>query len=400
MTTTRALILGAAAALACAACSSSSNAPNFTFDASVPHDGSSDAPKALDAHDGGDAATDAPVVGVTLTAALVTAIDLPGIPVAAAYNGGTKKAYFACQTPAGASAGVAVVDDVMNKVVATITPAAAVTALGANATTKVVYAAEGASLEVFDSAADTSTKTVAIPDGSIIAGLAVDEMHDQTYIVTTSAAGTGFFMLDGPTAMLTSLRMPLLRPVGMPVVAVDGPTQQVFILGVDSNSEGEVVTLDGPSAVPQHVVATASLKVDPAVAGIVAVGGGTAAILSVKPGVVQPLMRKNVALPVSFAPAGFAAADLGQGTIVLVAGFRADGGLEGLGVDTTTGALSPFDVPLPAGLPAATTAARLLTAAPVAGGTELYVDPTPDPTSTAAYTPTQTIKLTVTSAAP
>jgi hypothetical protein len=356
---------------------------------------------AHDAHDGGDAAadgSDAPVVGVALTAALVTAIDLPGIPVAAAYNGGTKKAYFACQTPAGASAGVAVVDDVMNKVVATITPAAVVTALAANATTKVVYAAEGAALEIFDSDADTSTKTVAIPDSSTIAGLAVDEMHDKVYVVTTSDAGTEFFSLDGPTAVLTSLRQPLLRPVGMPVIAVDAPTQQVFILGVDSNSEGEVVTLDGPSAVPQHVVATAATKVDPAIAGIVALGDGTAAILSVKPGVVQPLMRKNVTLPASFVPAGFAAADLGQGTIVLVAGFTANGGLEGLGVDTTTGALSPFDVPLAAGLPAGTTAARLLTAAPVAGGTELYVDPTPDPMSTAAYAPTQTIKVTVTSA--
>jgi len=394
MTTSRAFVIGAAAALACAACSSSSNAPNI--DAAVPHDGPADAAKGLDAHDGGDAAADAPIVGVTLTATLVTAIDLPGIPVAAAYNAGTKKAYFACQTPAGASAGVAVVDDVMNKVVATLTPAAVVTALAANATTKVVYAAEGAALEIFDSAADTSTKSVPIPDGSTVAGLAVDEVHDKTYVVTTTPAGTEFFVLDGPTAMLTSLRQPLLRPVGMPVIAVDGPTQQVFILGVDSNSEGEVVTLDGPSAVPQHVVATADTKVDPAVAGIVPLGAGTAAILSVKPGIVQPLMRKNVTLPASFVPAGFAAADLGQGTIVLVAGFRADGGLEGLGVDTTTGALSPFELPIAGGLPAGTTAARLLTAAPVTGGTELYVNPTPDPASTAAYAPTQTIKLTVT----
>jgi len=405
MTPTRTLVFSAVAALACIACSSSSNEPSG--DASAPHDGSSDvadaAPKdGLDgagARDGGDAADGADVAppAPTLTASFVKAIDLPGIPVAAAYGASTKKAYFACQTPAGASAGVAVVDDVMNKVVATITPAAPVTRLAANATTKIVYAAEGAAIEVIDSATDTITKTVMITDGSLIAGLAVDEVHDKTYVVTTNATGTELFSLDGPTAMLTSLRQPLLAPVGMPVTAIDGPTQQLFILGNDSNMEGLVVTLDAPSATPLHVVATPG-ELDPAVSGIVPLGGGTAAMLSVKPGVVKGLMQREVTLPASFVPAGLAGADLGQGTISLVSGLRADGGLEGLGVNTATGGLSPFQVSLPASLPAGTTAARLLTAAPVSGGSEVYVDPTPDPTSAAAYAPTQTFKLIVTSA--
>jgi hypothetical protein len=406
MTPTRALVLSAAAALACLACSSSSNEPSV--DASAPRDGkdaSSDVADAAaqqdgldgagtrDGADGADVAPQAP----TLTAAFVKAIDLPGIPVAAAYSGSTKKAYFACQTPAGASAGVAVVDDVMNKVVATITPAAAVTSLAANATTKVVYAAEGAAIEVIDSATDTIAKTVMITDSSAIAGLAVDEMHDKVYVVTTTATGTELFSLDGPTAMLTSLRQPLLAPVGAPVAAVDAPSQQLFILGNDSNKEGLVVTLDAPSATPMHVVATPG-KLDPAVSGIVPLGGGTAAMLSVKPGVVKGLMQREVTLPASFVPAGIAAADLGQGTIALVSGLHADGGLEGLGVNTATGGLSPFQVSLPTSLPAGTTAARLLTAAAVPGGSEVYVDPTPDPTSAAAYAPTQTIKIVVTSA--
>ena len=83
MTTTRALVIGAAAALACAACSSSSNGPNI--DASIPHDGPADAPDAAKALDGGgdvaadvsDAPLEAPV-GPTLTATLVTAIGLLG----------------------------------------------------------------------------------------------------------------------------------------------------------------------------------------------------------------------------------------------------------------------------------------------------------------------------------
>jgi hypothetical protein len=366
-------------------------------DASTPRD-AVDAPASRDGADAAPDISDAPAdaAPLTLAAAFVTAIDLPGIPVSAAYNAGTKKAYFACQTSAGASAGVAVVDDVMNKVVTTIMPAAAVTSLAANGTTKVVYAAEGEAIEVVDSAADAVTKTIMIPDGSAIAGLAVDETHDKIYVVTTTAGGTELFVIDGPTAMVTSLRPPLLAPVGMPVAAIDGPTQQLFIIGNDSQAEGLVVILDGPSSVPQHVYATPG-KLDPAVSGVVLLGGGNAALLSVKPGVVKGLMEKEVALPTSFTPAGIAAVDFGRGPLTLVAGLRGDGGLEGLGVDTVTGALSPFDVTLPASLPAGTTAARLLTAAPVLGGSEVYVDPTPDPKSTAPYAPTQTIKLTVTS---
>ncbi|HVU49643.1 MAG TPA: hypothetical protein VHL80_03090 [Polyangia bacterium] len=396
MTPTRAFVLSAAAALACGACSSSSNAPNI--DAPVSHDGPSDRADVGPEADGGDGA-DAPGDGPappTLTAAFVKAIDLPGIPVGAAYNAGTKKAYFACVTPAGASAGVAVVDDVQDEVVATITPAAAVSSLAADATTKVVYAAEGAAIEVIDSARDVVAKTVTIPDGSIIAGLAVDESHDKTYVVTTGVGGTELFVLDGPTATLTSLRQPLLAPVGMPVAAVDGPTQQLFILGNDSQAEGLVVTLDAPSGVPTHVFATPG-KLDPAVSGVVLLGGGGAALLAVSPGVVEGLMQGEFTLPAAFKPAGVTAADLGQGPIVLVAGLRAGGGLEGLGVDTSTGGISPFQVPLAADLPASTTAARLLTAAPVSRGSEVYVTPTPDPKSGAAYAPAQALKLIVTS---
>jgi hypothetical protein len=410
----RAHFFVAAVVLAGASCSSSPNNP--PKDASAGHDGgdagrdAADAPPA--AHDGGDAAPEvardggdaAPVDGadavaapppLALTATVVATIGLPGIPVSAAYNAGTKKVYFACQTPAGASAGVAVVDDVMNKVVATITPAAVVTSLAANSATKTVYAAEGAALEIIDSATDTSKKTVPIPDGSVIAGLAVDELHDQTYVVTTVQGGTELFVWDGPMQMLGSLRPPLLTPRGLPPVAVDGTSQLTFVLGVDSNMEGEVVMLDAPSGAPLRLATTKS-KVDPGISGVVPIGGGSVAVLYVAPGVVQGVGRMDVALPASFSPAGIAAVDFGQGAIAVVAGFRAGGGLEGVGVDTTAGWVSPFAVPLAAALPAGTVAARLVTAAPVAGGSEVYVDATPDPKSSAAYAPTQTIKLTVT----
>jgi hypothetical protein len=421
---TRALVFSAAILAACAACgrlkphADASTAPDGgdaggALDAATEGDAvaapDADAAAAPDADaaetsadadaavTSADVASEAPA-GPPLTAAVVTTIDLPGIPVAAAYDGGTKKAYFACRTPGGASAGIAAVDDVTNAVVATIT-SGSVTALAANAMTKTVYAAEGALLDVIDSATDTISTTVKISDGSTIVGLAVDEGHNRTYVVTVTDLGTELFSLDGATNVLQGLRPPLLKPVGMPPVAVESASQSVFVLGVDSNGEGVIVTLDGPSGVPTKLASTKS-HVDPSVSGIVPVGDGTAAVLLVNPGVVKRLQGMEVALPSSFAPAGVAAVDFGAGARALVVGFAASGAgaFSGFGVDTTSGALSPFGVPLDGGLPAGTTAARLLVAAPVPGGAEVYVDPTPDPESAAPFSPTRTIKLTVTAA--
>jgi hypothetical protein len=372
-------------------------APAPDADAAVAPDADASSDGADAGLDGADVAIEA-AAGTPLTAAVTATIDLPGIPVAAAYNAGTKKAYFACGTPAGASAGVAVVDDGTNAVVATIATAAAVTSLAANSTTKIVYGAEGAQVDVIDSASDTISTTVKISDGSTIVGLGVDELHDQTYVVTTTQGMTELFVIDGATGMLQSRRPPLLTPAGMPPVAIDGASQSVFVLGVDSNLEGEIVTLDGPSGAATGLAAVAS-KVDPSVSGIVSLGDGRAAILLVKPGLVRVLPNKDFGLPAALAPAGIAACNLGGGPVALVVGFGASGGLEGYGVDATTGALSPFGVPLAGGVPAGTTAARMLAAASLTGGgCEIYVDPTPDPNSAAAFSPTRTIKLTIATA--
>jgi len=380
------------AILVCAGCGSS---PNNPPDASTAHDASD----ARVTSDGADGASDGDGgAAISLTASVVTTIALPGVPVVAAYNGGTKKAYFACITGAKASAGIAVVDDTMNEVVGTITSAAVVTSLAANGVTKIVYAAEGAQIDVIDSATDTISTTVKTPDGSPIAGLAVDELHNRTYVVTTSQFMTELFALDGATNMLMTLRNPLLTPTGTPPIAVDGPMQEVFVLGVDSNSAGEIITLDGPTGTPTLLTTTDSV-VDPSVSGIVPLGNGTAGVLVVSPGLVKRLEHKDAVLPTTFTPAGVTQADFGRGAMTVVVGFGAAGALQGFGVDTASGTLSPFDVPVSGGLPPGTTAARLLTAAAIAGGAELYLDPTPDPTSEAAFAPTETIKLTV-SAAP
>jgi hypothetical protein len=392
----RALVFSAAVVLVSAGCGRVKSHADASItpdggDASSPSD-AADAPATADLADGDSSDV---VAAPTLTAAVAATIALPGIPVVSAYNAGTKKAYFACQTPAKTSAGVAVVDDVTNEIVATIASTAPVTSLAANAVTKTIYGAEGAQIDVIDSTTDVISSTVKIPDGSAIAGLAADEDHNRTYVITTMSGMTELFVLDGATSALSALRPPLLTPVGMPVVAVDGPTQQVFVLGVDSNNEGEIVTLDGPSGVPTRL-ATTSSRVDPSASGIVPLGHGTAAILLVKPALVKGLEQRDVVLPASFTPGGVAAVDLGSGSITLVTGFGAGGALEGFGADTSTGALSPFGVPLDGGLPPGTTATRLLTAAPIAAGSEVYVSPTPDPKSDAPFSPTETIKLTVT----
>jgi hypothetical protein len=412
----RALVLAAVALLAGAACGSSSNAPapgspyapGAADGATDGRDASGDGADAARAVDAGDAGVDAgdvatDVVAPVLTATVVTTIALPGVPVAGTYNAGTKKVYLACQTP-DAGAAVAVVDDVANAVVTTISSAAAVTSLAANATTKIVYGAEGAQIDVIDSTTDMIATTVKIPDSSVIAGLAVDEVHNKTFAVTTIPPfTTELFSLDGATNVLTALRNPLLKPTGAPVLATDGPTQKVFVLGVDSNSAAVIVTLDGPSGAPT-ALSTPNNLVDPSVSGLAPLGNGTASVLLLKPGIVKGLEQRDVALPATFKPAGVAAADLGAGPLTLVVGF--DVGLDaaaafiGYGVDTATGALSAFGVPLTKSLPANTAAARLVTAAAIAGGRELYVAPTPDPQSTAPFSPTVAIKLAVTSAPP
>jgi hypothetical protein len=393
-TSSRALVLSVASLLAWGGCSSSSNEPS----APIALDGG-DAAVSPDGADAGTGdASDAPP-GLKLVSRVTATTLLPGIPVAAAYNAGTKKVYFACRTPAGGSAGIAVVDDVTTAVVGAITPPAPVASLAANPTTKIVYAAETSQVDVIDSATDTITAMVKMPDGSFpIAGLGVDEMHNQAYVLAAVPFMAQLFALGGATNMVTTLRPPLLTPAGLPPIAVDAVMQELFVLGVDSNSQGEIVTLDGPSGVPTKLASTDS-RVDAEVSGIVPLGNGTAAVLLVKPGIVKGLQQKEVALPATFAPAGIAPCDFGNGPIAVVVGLGAGGGLEGYGVDTATGAEAPFAVPLTAGLPAGTIAARLVAAAPIPGGCEIYVNPTPEPMS-GAYSPTETIKLAVTLAPP
>jgi hypothetical protein len=402
----RALVVGAAALLTFAACGSSSNEP---LPDGAPHGGAdaldgsvADAPDGADATldgAGADGADRREAAAPTFAATVVTTLALPGAPVAATYNAGTKKAYFACQAADKSSAGIAVIDDVANQVTKTLTPAAVVTSLAANATTKTVYGAEGGQIDVIDSAADVISTTVKISDGSTIAGLAVDEAHDKIYVVTTLSGMTELFVLDGATNVLSTSRNPLLTPVGAPSVAVDGPTQQVFVLGVDSNSEGEIVTLDGPSGAAIDLATTKS-HVDPLVSGVAALGNGTASVLLVRPGVVKGLNQGDVTLPGSVAPAGVAAGDFAGTATTLVIGVNDAGALSGFGVDTATGALSPFGFPLNKNVPTGAVAARVVIAGPIVRGREAYVALAPDPKSDAPFSPTEAIKIAVTSTPP
>src|SRR5262245_51194089 len=98
------------ALVACGACSSSYNGPSATPDA-----GGAAGTGAPGADAGADVA--APP---RLAASVITTVTLPGTPVAVAYNAGTKKAYFACLTPAKQAAGVAVVDGATNAVLTTV----------------------------------------------------------------------------------------------------------------------------------------------------------------------------------------------------------------------------------------------------------------------------------------
>jgi hypothetical protein len=333
------------------------------------------------AADGGGAEAAPPA-----SATLVKTIALPGIPTSTStYNAGTKKAYFACETAAKASAGIAVVDDATNEVVTTITPAGPVVGLAANAMTKKVYAAEGDQVEIIDSVTDTVLATVKTPDGAVIAGLAVDEPHDLVYLVATKAPQTGLYVLEGVPSAIRYIRFVLLTPSGAPPIAVDPETRRVFVMGADSNGAGLIITLDGLTGGPQRLVTTDSL-VSATASGVVSLGAGKAAALFLEPDILKRIGEPDVYLPAGFTPTGIAATGSGNGSApsVVIDGFGANGRSQVHVLDGATGQFAAYDLALGGG----TVAAGILVTAP-ASGIELYVDgadPKSDPPAGLAAT--------------
>jgi hypothetical protein len=345
--------------------------------------------------DGGAAGADA----VSLTATLVQTITLPGTPTVSTYNAATKKAYFACQDAAMASVGVAVVDNATNAVVATIMLTGPVTGLAANAATKTVYASENDQIDVIDGATDKVTATVKTPDGALIEGLAVDETRNLIYAVATKDPTSGLYVLDGASNTMRFIRGVLLNPKGSPPVAVDPAMQLVFVLGADSNGSGLIAAFDAVSGTPQRLAQSNDSQVSASASGVVALGGGKAAALLLGPNVLKGLGQPDVQLPAGFTPTGIAAAPATSGgQNVIVVGFGADGGSQVLVVDAVTGLPSPFSLGLGGRALSTTVAAGVLTAAPILGGTELYVDEL-DPKSAPPTGPAETLKVDLSSAA-
>jgi hypothetical protein len=320
---------------------------------------------------------------VTATATLVKAITLPGIPVATTYNAGTKKAYFACRSAGDAGAGttIAVVDDATNTVVAKIDVAGAVTGLTANATTKTVYAAEADQVDVIDGTTDTVTATVKTPDGSTILGVAAAHLDDKTnlvYVVGRKDPIYALYVIDAATNVMTSFRNINMIPAGSPCIAVDEARQLVFVMGADSNGSALMVSFNGmlgmPSSGSPQKVADSESMVSPTASGVVALGNGQAAALFVGPNLIKRLTLPDVKLPAGFTPTGIAAAAGPGGLNVLIVGFGANGGSEIQVLDAASGVLSPLALSIDGDAPAGTVAAGVMTAGPLTGGTELYVD--------------------------
>ncbi|HVZ72323.1 MAG TPA: hypothetical protein VHJ20_08105 [Polyangia bacterium] len=356
-------------------------------------DGAADGAADADASDGGDAPVEAPPP-LELAASLVAKIALPGAPITAAYNGGTQKTYVACRAAAdaGAVGPIAVVDDATNAVVKTIAPSAAVTALTTDGATKRVYAAEGDQVEVVDSTADMILATVKTPDGAVLAGVAADEAHDKIFAVGTKDFATNLYVLDGATNVMTVLRAVLLTPRGAPAIAVDG-MNDVFVLGVDSNSSGLVVTFDETSGTPTHI-STSDSMVSASASGVVSMGDGSASILFLGPGLVKRISLGDTQLPTAFTPTGVAGGDFGRGPMPVVVGFDDHGGASGYAVDTGAFTLSPFTLAFASAF-GLTVPAEVVTGAPRANGVELYVFEQALPPSTSSA-PAEAVKIAVT----
>jgi hypothetical protein len=340
-------------------------------------------------------ATDAPAPVTPFSAAVVTRIPLPGTPTAATYNAGTKKAYFKCLTAAQVSAGIAVVDDTKNAVVANIPAPSPLTALASNATTKRVYGVVDDSVLVIDSAADTVTTTVPTPDHSMIVGLTVDELHDQVFVISKGAVVAYLYAFDGKTNSFGAAHQILLNPVGTPPLAVDGAAQKVFILGADSNMQGEEVTVNAMTGTPVKLTTTDKM-VSPSGSGIVALGDGTAALVFVSPGFVKVLEHGEFPLPATFTPTSVALLPLATRANVLVLGFGASG--EPLGYTVDPSATKPTSVTMALGddVFKTTTIQQVVVGASLPNGAELYLDAKPGPDSTAQLGPAETVKIALT----
>ncbi|MDB4982274.1 MAG: hypothetical protein JWM82_3026, partial [Myxococcales bacterium] len=322
-------------------------------------------------------------------------IPLPGTPTVATYNGGTKRAYFGCVTPTNTTAGVAVVDDLTNTVVATIMPSQPFTALASNALTKKVYGVQGAQLDVIDGATNAIATTVQTPDQSPISGLAVDEPNNLVYVLTKTATMANLYVVDGATNTFGASHQILLNPIGMPPIAVDGKTQSVFVLGADSNMFGEEVTVDGMTGAPKMLTTTNSM-VSPSGSGIFSLGDGTAALVFVSPGLVKLLGHADVLLPTTFTPTGVTVMDAGERRDVILVGLGSDGVPVGYRIAGSDETLSTFSLALGGDVFAKTIPGQVLTAAPLPNGTELYLDLAPDPKTGSPPGPAETIKIELT----
>jgi hypothetical protein len=329
------------------------------------------------------------------TAALIAKIALPGTPTVATYNAGTKMAYFSCVTATNTSAGVAVVDDMTNAVVATITPGKPLTALAANALTKKVYGVEGDQLDVIDSASNAIEATVETPDQSPISGLAVDETHNLVYVLTKTATMANLYIVDGASRAFGASHQILLNPIGTPPIAVDGKTQSVFVLGADSNMFGEEVTVDGMTGTPKKLTTTNSM-VSPSGSGIFSLGDGTAALVFVSPGLVKLLGHADVLLPMTFMPTGVTVMGADLRRDVVLVGLGSDGVPLGYRIAGSDETLSSFSLALGGGVFSNTIPGEVLTAAPLPNGSELYLDLAPDPVTGTPPGPAETIKIKLT----
>lgn len=271
---------------------------------------------------------------VPLPIVSATKIALPGTPLGMAYNTGTKKAYFACATTDASgvirNAGIAIVDDKTGTVIRTIAVSNTVKAMGANGTTKKVYAADGNTVDIIDSTTDAVT-SVKLPKGAtsgfeFIMSFAVDESHNRVYVLGAPGGSTTAIVhvLDGASDAFTAAFTVPIAPGGMNSIAVDPATQKIFVLGNDAAFNANIVTINGTNGTvaPAIVTAYGLANTD----GIVSVGDNNAAVTLLRsaslPSIVRFIDPVDAVLPAGFVPGGIAT--FGVGLIIT-------------GYDSTTG---------------------------------------------------------------
>ena len=197
-----------------------------------------------------------------------------------------------------------------------------VVAFASNGTTSTVYASEQTVIDVINSATDTITTAVTVPNNEQAQGFAVDETNNVVYVLggshiyalsgaanTFGATPIAFTGMTPPTADFTG---------GKPSLALDSTTGTLYAIGLDSSLNGVIQSFNASAGTPIQSYALMTNQPTAIVAS--PTGGAVASVVSAS-NTFGVLLVGQTVTATSFVPASIARC----GTTVSVVGSDSTG---------------------------------------------------------------------------